>query len=78
MDYTLRESVRKIAADYLESLPEENMANIYRLFLSEMERGLLPAVMEKTGGNESKAARWLGINRGTFRKKWKALLDVHV
>ena len=75
MDDTLRAAVRKIATDYLEGLPEENMANVYKLFLSEMERGLPSAIMEKTRGNQSKAAQWLGINRGTFRKKWVLAQD---
>jgi Fis family transcriptional regulator, factor for inversion stimulation protein len=75
MDDTLREAVRKIATNYLEGLPEEDIANVYKLFLSEMERGLLPAVMEKTSGNQSKAAQWLGINRGTFGKKWRLAQD---
>ena len=33
MDDTLREAVRKIATNYLEVLPEENMANVHKTLL---------------------------------------------
>lgn len=75
MDDTLRQAVTRIATEYFENLPEENMAGVYKLFVSEMERGLLPTVMGKTSGNQSKAAKWLGLNRGTFRKKWKLIFE---
>ena len=37
--------------------------------ISEVEGPLLKAVMQYTGGNQSRAAEILGINRGTLRKK---------
>ena len=46
-------------------LPE----NVYHMLLTEVEEPLLKATMRYTRNNQSEAARILGINRGTFRKK---------
>lgn len=43
--------------------------NVYELLISEVELPLIQTTMEYTGGNQSRAANILGINRGTFRKK---------
>jgi Fis family transcriptional regulator len=37
--------------------------------LSEVEAPLLEVVMQFTGGNQTRAAAILGLNRGTLRKK---------
>ena len=37
--------------------------------MGEVEKPLLRAVLDYTGGNQSEAADILGINRGTLRKK---------
>ena len=41
------------------------------LFLASyrFEKPLLEVVMQRTEGNQSKAAAWLGINRNTLRRK---------
>ena len=44
-------------------------ANFYRLVLQEVEPPLLRAVLDYTGGNQSRAAEVLGLNRATLRKK---------
>ena len=43
--------------------------NVYELLMAEVELPLIETTMEYTGGNQSRAANILGINRGTFRKK---------
>ena len=43
--------------------------NVYELLMAEVELPLIQTTMEYTGGNQSRAAKILGINRGTFRKK---------
>ena len=42
---------------------------LYDFVLGEMERPLLEVVMNRTRGNISKAAQFLGLNRATLRKK---------
>jgi Fis family transcriptional regulator len=45
--------------------------------MGEVERPLFKTVLEYVGGNQSRAAEILGINRGTLRKKLRdyKLLD---
>jgi Fis family transcriptional regulator, factor for inversion stimulation protein len=56
---------------YFEQLNGEKAANLYKLVIGEAEFALLERVMEYTKGNQSKASEYLGINRGTLRKKLK-------
>jgi two-component system nitrogen regulation response regulator GlnG len=46
---------------------------LHEHFLSCLERPLLEAVLERTGGNQLKAADLLGINRNTLRKRIREL-----
>lgn len=46
---------------------------LYRTVVEAAEKPLLENILEKTGGNQLKAARILGINRNTIRAKIKKL-----
>ena len=46
---------------------------LYRKVLSLVELPLLTRALELTGGNQLKAARLLGINRNTLRKRLRLL-----
>jgi len=37
--------------------------------VAELERPLIDIVLERAGGNQVRAARMLGLNRNTLRKK---------
>ncbi|MBI4208369.1 MAG: sigma-54-dependent Fis family transcriptional regulator [Deltaproteobacteria bacterium] len=50
-----------------------NKENLYREAVEQIERPLIEAVLKKTHGNQLKAARLLGINRNTLRKKIEEL-----
>ena len=67
----LRVSVRNALRDYLENVDSALVTDVYALVLSEVEAPMLEAVMEKVRFNQSKAARMLGLNRGTLRTKLK-------
>jgi Fis family transcriptional regulator len=56
---------------YFASLNGDRPGDLYDLVLGEVERPLFKAVMDYTHGNQCQAARILGINRGTLRKKLK-------
>ena len=67
----LRESVRKAMNNYFSQFDNEEASEVYQLILSEVEAPLLDVVMRNSRGNQTKAARILGLNRGTLRKKLK-------
>jgi DNA-binding protein Fis len=47
--------------------------HLYRETLALMERPLLVHVLALTGGNQLRAARLLGVNRNTLRKRCRQL-----
>ena len=49
--------------------------NLYQLIVEEVEAPLFRTVMEMTRYNQSKAARVLGVSRGTLRTKLKRYFD---
>ncbi len=49
--------------------------NLYQLIIEEIEAPLFRTVMELTRYNQSKAARALGVSRGTLRTKLKRYFD---
>jgi two-component system nitrogen regulation response regulator GlnG len=53
----------------VESALASGDASVYRRLLERVERPLLTTVLEKTDGNQIRAAALLGINRNTLRKK---------
>ena len=61
----------------LPSVVDEVMAQgaapLYRAVLSRVEAPLLRHALELAGGNQLKAARLLGINRNTLRKRLRTL-----
>lgn len=63
--------VERVVRQYFAMLGDETPTELYELILKEMERPLLSIVLEKTRGNQTKAAQILGLNRGTLRTKLK-------
>lgn len=61
----------------------ENDGVLYKSVIEAIEKPLIEKTLERTAGNQLKAARILGINRNTIRskirklgidaKRWKAL-----
>lgn len=67
----LRNAVRDAVENYFEELDGHPTSGLYRMVIEEVEAPLLEIVLRYAGGNLSKAAELLGINRGTLRKKLK-------
>lgn len=65
----LRDCVADVVHSYLQDLQGHNIDNLYEIVMQEVEAPFLQAVLNHTGGNQTKAAELLGINRGTLRKK---------
>ena len=67
----LRECVRDSLNQYLSQLKGHQVTDLYELVMNEVEVPLLETVLRHTHGNQSKAAKVLGMSRGTLRKKLK-------
>ncbi len=65
----IRACVSEALDTYFRQLNGHNCEGLYKLVLTEVEVPLLESVLRYCGGNQSKAAQILGINRGTLRKK---------
>ena len=65
----LANCVKKALDEYFKHLDGEPPHAIYDMVLGSIEKPTLEFVLNKVGGNQSKAAEMLGINRNTLRKK---------
>ncbi len=65
----LAECVKKSLDDYFKHLDGQPPHAIYDMVLGCIEKPLLEYILHKVGGNQSKAAEILGLNRNTLRKK---------
>ena len=65
LTHAVKHSIRR----YLYELEGTKPSNMYDMVLRQVEQPLLEAILEHTKGNQSKAAEYLGLNRGTLRKK---------
>ena len=65
----LGECVARAVRRYLHDLDSQMPDGLYDLVLHEVEKPLLREVLAWSGGNQSKAAAALGIDRATLRKK---------
>lgn len=71
-DVTLSEHIVKTVKNYLNTMDsEEKELNLFQFVIEEVEGPLFRSVMELTRYNQSKAARVLGVSRGTLRTKLK-------
>jgi len=68
-DSALAFAVRGAVKDYLETMDDQPVTDLYALVLREIEAPLIRCVLESTGNNQSQTAAILGLNRGTLRKK---------
>ena len=69
MNISLKDTISNMMDDYFSTLDGQPAKQIYDMVLKEVEQGLFKTVLRHAGGNQSKAAEWLGLARGTFRKR---------
>ena len=61
--------VRRSLNRYFKDLDGEAPSEIYDMVISAVERPLLVYILDRSEGNQTRAADMLGINRNTLRKK---------
>jgi len=65
----LSQCVTRSLKGYFADMNGEQPTGLYDMVISEIERPLLDLVMEQVDQNQTRAAKMLGINRNTLRKK---------
>jgi Fis family transcriptional regulator len=63
------ECIRASLEAYFRDLRGAEPHGVQQMVFDAVERPLLEVVMQQAGGNQSRAAEWLGINRNTLRRK---------
>jgi two-component system nitrogen regulation response regulator GlnG len=72
-EIALEEIVRKKLASFLSKWDGYEVDDLYAAVMSRVEKPLLELILERTRGNQIRAAKMLGINRNTLRKKIQEL-----
>ena len=67
------QALKKRIVEALETFTIEDL----RRLVAEIERPLVELALKRAGGNQVRAARMLGLNRNTLRKKIREL-DIEV
>ncbi len=65
----ITECVRKALEKYFKDLDGERPRAVHEMVLKNVEKPMIEVVLHYAEGNQTVAARWLGINRNTLRKK---------
>ena len=69
--YSLESIVEHKIARFLDQIGSYYPDDLYDLIMSKVEKPLLHQILRRTGHNQVHAAKVLGINRNTLRKKMK-------
>ena len=70
-DSELTKFIKKSLDTYFANVGDENITGLHGMVIDTVERTLIADILERTDGNQSLAAKLLGINRNTLRAKIK-------
>ena len=70
-NYSLESIVELKISRFLEQIGNYYPESLHATIMRKVEKPLLNQILRRTGGNQVHAARILGINRNTLRKKMK-------
>ncbi|HVV00849.1 MAG TPA: sigma-54 dependent transcriptional regulator [Verrucomicrobiae bacterium] len=62
-------TLSQMVDDLLEAARRDELVDAHARLLQEVERTLFTRAIELAGGNQAKAARWVGVSRLTMREK---------
>jgi len=65
----LEDCVRASLSQYFEDLGDSEPHDMWDMVMRCVERPVLEVAMERSNGNQSRAAEMLGMTRNTLRKK---------
>jgi len=69
VDQNLQDKIETLLDKYFKDLDGENPNDVYDMVLHSVEKPLLIYIMNYAQGNQTRAAKILGLNRNTLRKK---------
>jgi Fis family transcriptional regulator len=69
MDQNLQDKIETLLDKYFKDLDGEKPNDVYDMVLHSVEKPLLIYIMNYAQGNQTRAAKILGLNRNTLRKK---------
>ena len=69
--YSLESIMEMKISRFLEQLGGFYPESLHALIMKKVEKPLIEQILKRTGGNQVQAARILGINRNTLRKKMR-------
>jgi Fis family transcriptional regulator len=67
--HVLAEAVKKTLSIYMAELGNQSAMDIHDMVIRHVEKAMLEWTLDETKGNQTKAAKMLGISRNTLRKK---------
>lgn len=74
-NFSLEQIIKQKIEDYFQRTRGLHVENLYSLVIERVERPLIELTLQAVKGNQIRAAKILGINRNTLRKK---IADLHV
>lgn len=69
MTAPIERCIHEVLGDYFRDLKGAEPHGVHQMVMDAVEKPLLQAVLAHAGGNQSKAADWLGIHRNSLRRK---------